>query len=350
MDWSSSGRIDSFRYVRVDWDTWQETETLTGFTGGNLDRNDLTSIKASGELEYYLRPNLGKDLVRVYSDSYHPFTGEETTIAHGTYLVSTPTSTYKHQMVQGVADLYSVLQVLAEDAIDDVLEIPAGAVAVSRAAGIVSGAGLPVVASASGSTLNNPKTYDIGVSKLEIVNDLLDFAGFASANCDGYGNVILAPYEDPATKAPTVFMADDERCIFLPEVVHDYDIFNTANVVNVVVSNAEEGDITATAINDDPTSDLSTVSRGRRIVRTETISDIADEAAAQAKADALLAGEMSSVESLTIMHAYQPFSMGEVLDFKYRYSGLERVVAAVSQTMQLRPGMQCETRARRFIR
>ena len=92
MNWFSSGRVDSFRFVRVRWGTWTETEELEGIIGGTLERNDSTAIKASGSLDYILEPALGSDLVRVYSDSYYPPTGERTSIAQGTYLASTPSS------------------------------------------------------------------------------------------------------------------------------------------------------------------------------------------------------------------------------------------------------------------
>ena len=113
MNWFSSGRVDTFRFVRVRWGTWTETEELEGIIGGTLERNDSTAIKASGSLDYILEPALGSDLVRVYSDSYYPPTGERTSIAQGTYLASTPSSTYRGAIEEGTADLYGVLHVLA---------------------------------------------------------------------------------------------------------------------------------------------------------------------------------------------------------------------------------------------
>ena len=36
MNWFSSGRVDTFRFVRVRWGTWTETEELEGIIGGTL--------------------------------------------------------------------------------------------------------------------------------------------------------------------------------------------------------------------------------------------------------------------------------------------------------------------------
>ena len=353
MDWSSSGRVDSFRFVRVSRASWAETGEVHGITGGSLDRNDLTAIKASGSLSYCDEPAIGGDYLRVYSDSRQPATGELVSIAHGTYLVSTPSSTYRGKIEEGQADLYGVLQVLAEDAFDGPLAIPAGTNAVAKAAEIARSVGLRVTASPSSATLNAPAVFDDeDASKLDAVNWLLEFAGFGSAGCDGYGNVLMRPYVDPTDRSPTVTLRDDgDRCVYRSGVEREYDMFSVPNVVTVTCSGADDAAMTATAVNDDPMSAFSTVSRGRRIVCRESVSDIDGQAALQAKADALLAAKTSAVEGYVIAHAYVPMEMGEVCDFAYSKAGIYRNdIAAVRQTMRLRPGMECSTRFRRFVR
>ena len=338
MNWFSSGRVDTFRFVRVRWGTWTETEELEGIIGGSLD--------------YILEPALGSDLVRVYSDSYYPPTGERTSIAQGTYLASTPSSTYRGAIEEGTADLYGVLHVLAEDSFAEPLVVPAGTRAVDKAAEIVREAGLPVVASESPATLGSPAVFDDkDTSKLDAVNWLLDFAGFASAGCDGYGTVLMQPYQDPSLRLPVLALEDDGACIFRSGVVREYDTFDVPNVVVVVCSNAQAGSMTAKAVNDDPQSAFSTVARGREIVRKETVSDIASQEALQAKAEALLAAKTSMVEGFEITHAFVPLEMGDVCSLTYRKAGVHRDdLVAVRQSLKLKPGMECTTRFRRFPR
>lgn len=352
MNWFSSGRVDTFRFVRVRWGTWTETEELEGIIGGTLERNDSTAIKASGSLDYILEPALGSDLVRVYSDSYYPPTGERTSIAQGPYLASTPSSTYRGAIEEGTADLYGVLHVLAEDSFAEPLVVPAGTRAVDKAAEIVREAGLPVVASESPATLGSPAVFDDkDTSKLDAVNWLLDFAGFASAGCDGYGTVLMQPYQDPSLRLPVLALEDDGACIFRSGVVREYDTFDVPNVVVVVCSNAQAGSMTAKAVNDDPQSAFSTVARGREIVRKETVSDIASQEALQAKAEALLAAKTSMVEGFEITHAFVPLEMGDVCSLTYRKAGVHRDdLVAVRQSLKLKPGMECTTRFRRFPR
>ena len=165
--------------------------------------------------------------------------------------------TYRGAIEEGTADLYGVLHVLAEDALAEPLVVPAGTRAVEKAAEIVREAGLPVVASESPATLGSPAVFDDkDTSKLDAVNWLLGFAGFASAGCDGYGTVLMQPYQDPSLRLPVLALEDDGACIFRSGVVREYDTFDVPNVVVVVCSNAQAGSMTAKAVNDDPQSAL----------------------------------------------------------------------------------------------
>ncbi|WP_270296356.1 hypothetical protein [Eggerthella sinensis] len=355
MDWSSSGRIDSFRYVRVHRGEqgWEEVEELTGITGGTLERNDLTAIKVSGSLTYIDEPRIGRDLLRVYSDSLDPQTGERVSIAHGTYLVSTPSSTYRGAIEEGTADLYGVLQLLAEDAFEAPFALPAGRDALLAARAIVEEAGLNVIATPASAKLSSPAVFDDeSASKLDVVNWLMSFAGFETATCDGFGNVLLRPYVNPADRAPSFSMRDDDSCVYRSGVVRECDTFSVPNVVTVTCSNAsKEQPLTATAVNDDPSSAFSTVTRQRRIVYKESMSDIESESALKLKAEALLAAKTSVAESFEITHAFLPMNMGEVCDFVYDQAGIRRNdLAATRQTMSLRPGMECTTQFQRCTR
>ncbi|MEG2533050.1 MAG: hypothetical protein RSB04_08580 [Gordonibacter sp.] len=71
----------------------------------------------------------------------------------------------------------------------------------------------------------------------------------------------------------------------------------------------------------------------------------------QAKAEALLAAKTAAAEGFEISHAYIPLDMGDVCDFSYRKTGIQRSdLVAIRQSMKLSPGMECTTRFRRFAR
>lgn len=354
MDWrSSNGRIDSFRFMRVNRDSWLEVERLDGIAGGVLERNALTDIKASGSLDYVAEPVLGRDLLRVWSDSVDVATGERASIAHGTYLVSTPSSSYRGSIEEGSVDLYGVLQILMEDSFEEPLALPSGTLAVAKAVEMVRDVGLPVVAAPSSAALNADAVFDEDASKLDVVNWLLDFAGFESADCDGFGNVLMRPYRVLANRVPALSLKDDDSCVYRSGVVRECDGFGVPNVVVVSCSNAS-GDhelVPAIAVNDDPSSAFSTVSRGRRIVHKESVKDVFSQDVLQSKAEALLAEKTSVSESFEINHAYVPMEMGDACSFVYAAAGIRRDdLVAVRQSMTLRPGMECVTSFRCFSR
>ena len=355
MNLNSSGRIDSFRYVRVDRVTFAEIEEVDGILdGGTIDLNDLTSIKATGSLPYFRAFDIANDYLRVYLDM--ELNGEQESDALGTFLVSTPkqtiTGTEKDgPIISGSVELYSVLQVLVDDCFDDLLIVSAGTNAVSFAAVIVSLAGLPVIAAPSSATLNTISIYDPkDYSKLDIINDLLKYAGFSSLGVDGYGNVLMSEYTDPANLTPVIEFKDGEGgCRFMPDVDHEQDDFSVPNKINVTMSSPDKT-LRATAINDDPTNRFSTVSKGRNIVFQDEVSDIPSQSALNAYAQKLLSDKTSSVESVTITHPYQRYNTGDAGHLDYNAANLDFVGIAASKELTLVPGVPTKARFRVFLR
>ena len=340
IDWlSNAGRMDEFVYERVNLRTGEVFGRVEGITGGTLERDLHSDVKASGSLDYVARPDVGSDFLRVSVISTDPVTGASEKLALGTYLVSTPQSVMGEGKEEGSADLYGVLQVLAEDSFDEPLVLDAGTRAVSRAAELVREAGLEVDCPESDAVLTRDAVLDEDASRLEAVNWLLDFAGFEQAQVDGFGKVRFLPQRDYAALAPTVALrADDGRCAFRREVSRELDAFSVPNVVVLTCTSAEGEPMTAVAVNDDPASPYSTASRGRRVVHRESVSDAASLEALMSRASAVLADKTAAVESVEVAHVFVPFEMGEACDFEYAEAGLHlRGLVAVRQSLSLRP-------------
>lgn len=353
MDWLSNNvRKDEFQYWQVSRDDLEnEVGLLGGITGGSLEWNDMSDIKTSGSLDYIEKLAVGNDFLRVVSVSTDLATGEFERVVHGTYLVSTPSSTYRGAIEEGTADLYSVLQILAEDYFEEPFVLKAGATAVTAAANIVVSAGLPVVASPSDVQTVGDVVFDSDDSKLEIVNSLLEMAGFAAADCDGYGRVLFRPCgSDPRT--PRWSLADDSTCVFRSGIAHECDAFSVPNVVVVGCKSSGEEDVApGIAVNGDPSSPFSIGARGRRIVLHETVSNVADHAALQAKAEKILLEKMALADDYEVVHSYIPLNMGEVCELRYAKAGVHcENLVAVRRSMKLRPGMECATHFRRCVR
>lgn len=349
MNWTKEGRLDRFRYVRVKWPQMTEVGQIEGITSASITESSLSTLKASGTFDYVMPVDIGDDLVRIYSDST---LGEQTaTICHGTFFATTPVSLMSARTKSGTADMYSVLWVLQQNKVEQTYTVEAGSNAVSLAANLARGNGnnLPVIATASNAKVNTSHTWDAGTTYLEIVNWLLEFAGYSSAAVDAYGNVLMAPYVEPSDKAASAVFSDTQDSVSAPEFTHEFDTYEVPNKVTLICSNAENAPMVAHAVNNDPENPYSIVSRKKTLVRVETITDIASQEALEQKAKELLHSSMSVVEAIEISHSYQPFQVGDAIEVDYTKSGYTKKLASVSREMEMVPGIRCTTRARRFV-
>lgn len=348
IDWTKANRTTGFRYVRVQWPTFRELGEIENVESCEIEEDVLTSLKVTGSIDYAITEDMGDDLVRIYSDSVHGTEAE--TVCHATLFVSTPSATVSPTLKTGTGNMYSTLLVLQDDAPENTFVAEAGSNPVLLAKQIAESHGLSVVATPSSYTLQNPRSYDDDkYDWLGVVNDLLDVAGYSSARVDAYGNVVLAPYENPSSKAPAAVMSDTVESVSAPEFEYEIDAYSIPNVVKVTCSNANNEPMVSIAVNDDPENKLSTVSRGRRIVRRETVSEIESQEALDAKAKELLLSSMIVVEKVEIAHAWLPFDVGDAISLDYRKAGMVMKLATVKRTTTMTADLACVTTARKFV-
>lgn len=346
MDWKRPGRLDRFEYLRVSLDG-RVRGRLNNVTGGQISENLNTGLKASGVITAVGGLDVGNDLVRI--ELVSTLDGDEARVALGTFFAATPVAQVTDTAVTVDADLYSTLLVLDEGAVQATYSIPAGTNALAHARALVEAVGLTVIADDSSAVTTVASTFEAGTSYLEIVNHLLDFAGFGSAQPDGYGRVVMRPYADPTSRQAVWTFTDADGSSMLPELEDELDWFHTPNVVVVTMSNEEEG-LIAVAKNTNPASPTSTVSRGREIVRCETVDDAPSQAALQAKADALLVTSSQLLQRITLKHAFAPIALGDVVAVRYTAAGIDYTLTVRTRELDLLPGVPTTTETRRFIR
>jgi hypothetical protein len=347
MDWLSSGRIDSLRVMRVSKDM-RETAVLDFVTGATVEYNMLTPLKATGKLDYFVAPDVGTDYVRVYTD--HILGDKQETICHGTYLCTTPTSTLIGRGAEGTAELYGLLLIAQQSALEAPLSVAAGVNVVAHAKQMLGALGLGVVSDSSSATLNYARNYDAGTSVLEVVNDLLDYAGFSSAGCDAYGNVVLAHYVTPSNLTPTLTLDDSKPDWPLePGLSYEFDTFPVPNKV-IAIASTPDATLTATAANYDPLSPYSIAAKGYVVAYVETVNDVVSQAELEALAKRILADKSSSVESLEITHPYVPYEVGNAIRVIYTQGDLDFTGVVQRRALSVGvDGVRCSTRVRRLV-
>ena len=348
IDWHIP-REGVYRFRRVSYATRQEIEELSSIEpGGTITRNTNTDLKESGKLTAVGPLSIGDDLIRIYYVVEDDDGGEEA-MAIATMHASVESSTYTSATETCTVTLYSALLTLQGAELTASLTIPSGTVAVSQAAALITGLGLPVIASPSAKALTADRSYDAGSTYLKVVNDLLDFAGYWSALVDGWGRVVLAPYEAPADRSSVWDFKDGENCIYLPDVSTTTDAFSVPNVC-ILTSSTSGAGLIGTYTNADPASPYSTVSRGRSIAMTDTVSDAVDQADLVTRAKIKLATATSATEITTIKHAYAPVSIGDVVGFAWGRHSLACDGSVQSQDISLVPSATTTTVLKRIWR
>ncbi len=373
--WYDSFASTRYRFVRVSRATGAETDRLTVIRGGTVTRNDDTRIKESAVLEIVGGYDFGPDLLRVYAD-FTWLDGDVETVCLGTFLPVVPSRSIYPGHSKAQVQLYGRLQELLDMKFAHPVTVPAGSDAVAKAKEVCEGIGLEVIAESSSYTTSVTRAYGIGVSSqqsqsdsdstigdtlLDMVNDLLDLAGFRAAYTDPYGRVIMRKYEDPADKPVSWSFVEGPSAKFEGTMTEERDYTSAAN--HVVVSYASLGNdgnsesIVAEAYDNDPDSDLSTVTRGRVITKNYAYNELPPgktaaerQAYADQRAKTLLSTAQSVIERVNLTHAYAPVALNDVVAIDYGSADLSGNYQVRTQTITLKAGCPVACEARKFRR
>lgn len=166
-----------------------------------------------------------------------------------------------------------------------------------------------VVQTPSAATLAEAREdWLVGTSYLEIINGLLSEINYNPLWFNSTGAAVLEPASVPtAANIDHTLNTADVLSLVLPGVERETDVYSAPNVFLCVCSNADKsGPMTATAENTNPQSPLSTVRRGRRIIKVENVNNIASQEELQAYANKLRDESMISGETIRVSTALLP--------------------------------------------
>lgn len=352
-----------YRVMRVSRTSNMETSRLqTVVAGGTITRNQDTRVVEQASLTLIGDESVGSDLLRIWADITYE-NGTKESVALGTFLPNSPKRQVKgEQIVSTPITLYGRLRELDDDQFQQPISIAAGSNPMTWIEEVIREAGLELAP-------HDPMVYRLGstwsfgvenderdASKLAAINELLELAGWSSARTDSMGRVVLAPYVPPGKRTPVTIFEEGEHARFLSEMVDERDWFDTANLVKVIYSN-QDMTVTGIAVDDDPNSEFSTVTRGRVIAKTYTYSDIPEGKSqaevskmADAKAAEMLATTQSVIRRITFTHIYQPVELGDVVTLNYPSGGVTGDFAVRTQKITLAAGLPVEVEARSFER
>lgn len=243
--------------------------------------------------------------------------------------------------------------VLDQDKVDQSYAVPAGDLILQRVRTILSSAGeyIEVPAGNTAATASG-MVWEAGTSKLQIVNDLLDVAGFSALWIDGYGNFQVTPRLLPADRSVMYEvlgipreLKDGAQSIYRPDWDRERDSFEVPNKVITVQAAGGEDDeaLVGQWTNEDPDSPYSYPARGRWIVHVVSDVECPEGAPAdivtflQNRARATLV-QMSSVQAqVKIEHLPVPMRVGDAVQFANTRAGLDARHIITRLELELRP-------------
>lgn len=278
--------------------------TLDGVTGGSITIQGLTRLGGHGTVELDDRGQ-GIDWMKHRVQSvYDPGVSGVDPWPVATMLLASPGEQHSAFVTGFSVGLLPKTAVVDEDAFPAAFSLQRGANIIDAVASVIRSTGEQrVTITPSDAKLSNPQSWNAGTSKLTIVNELLEAAGYWALWCDGSGQFRIEPYTAPGDRPVAYEFVEGEASIHSPEWQRDRDMSAVPNRYVVVGQGGDdEPPLVGLAENMDEASSYSFQARGRWITRTEEGVEGADQAVFTQLAQRRLIDAMSPVEHVKAKH------------------------------------------------
>ena len=335
-DWLSSMQ-QTFEYYIVDPKTWKDIELIDTVKSSTIQRDAEAETLGSATID--MTESVGESYIRIYLITIQNGLRERHPL--GTFLVQTPSLSFNGRLHNISVDAYTPLIELKESPPPLGYSILKNSNVMDFAYRLArERARAPVVKTECNTLLGMNFTASTDDTWLTFLSDLIANAKYNFA-LDEMGRILLSPYQDTASLQPVWTYNDDNSSILYPEISVDRDLYGIPNVVEVIHSNGA-GYYFVRAVNDDPNSVTSTVSRGREIIHRVNNPDLVGkptESQVKDYANQLLR-ELSVLEyTVTYTHGYCPVRLGDCVRLNYARAGITNIKAKViSQTIKCEPG------------
>lgn len=335
-NWTSSMQ-QTFEFYTVDPATWQNMKKIENVKSCTINRD--SEAETLGSASFDIAESLGEAYIRVYLVTIQ--NGYRESFPLGTYIVQTPSSSFNGKVRDVTMDAYTPLLELKESPPPIGYSIEKNKNIMDIAFDLTEeNVRAPVIEAKNEQKLYSDFVANTEDTWLTFLIDLIANAKY-EFDIDELGRILFSPRQDTASLQPVWTYNDDNSSILLPDFSMDHDLYGIPNVVEVVYSDGGNS-YYHRAVNNDPSSPISTVNRGREIIHRVTNPDlIGDPTSNQIKeyAERLLK-ELSTLEyTVTYTHAYCPVRVRDCVLLNYTRAGMSNVKAkVVSQTIKCEPG------------
>lgn len=342
-DWKSSMQ-QTFEYYVVDPGTWKDQKLLTNVISSTICRDSTVETLGSATID--ITGSIDECYVRIYLVTVQ--NGIRERHALGTYIVQSPSTVFDGKSVTNSVDAYTPLLELKESLPPIGHYVPKNFNIMSSVYTIIrEKARAPVVKTSCDTKMYYDFVASPNETWLEYVTALIQNADHR-LELDEMGRILFSPNQDTASLNPVWTYDDGNSSILYPDITINRDMYDIPNVVEVVYSRGADT-YNIRVVNDDKNSPISTVNRGREIVRRVTNPDlVGDPTSSQVKLYAQrLLSEWSTLEyTISYTHAYCPVRVGDCVMLDCERAGLKNVKAKViSQNIQCEPGCPVSEKA-----
>ena len=335
-DWTKTMQ-QTFEYYIVDPGTWRDTRKINTVISSSITRD--STLETLGSASITIAESLGECYIRIYLITIQNGIREKHSL--GTFLVQSPSYSFDGKIKNVTLDAYTPLLELKENPTPLGYSVLKDENILDTAYRIVrEQVRAPVIKPQKDEVLNTNFVANLNDTWITFVRDLVANADHSLA-LDDMGRIFFSPNQDTMSLQPIWTYDDSNSSILYPELSVDRDLYGIPNVVEVIYSNGTEY-YYGKAVNDDPSSPISTVNRGRQITHRESNPSLLGNPSqdrVQEYAENLLK-EMSSLEyTVTYTHGYCPVRIGDCVRLDYTRAGLKGIKAKViSQNINCESG------------
>lgn len=291
----------------------QPLGALDGVNGGNCEIVAQSALGGSASMSLDKRRDIDwmKDRVQARWDGP---TGSWTV---GTWLFTSPNEQHTEFGVTYEVGLLTKVSILSEDSVDDRYTLAAGTSIIPAVVALIQSTGeTRVSVTGSDATLTSALTWEPGTSKLRIINDLLQAAGYWSIWCDGSGQFRVEPYVAPRDRSPAYTFEHGEASVHFPDWSREQDMTSVPNKVTLQTQGSDtEPALVGVATNEDPASPFSYQARGRWITPQSEVVEASSQAVIDSLAARKLVDAMSPVSRLSVTHAMLDLNPNDLVEF-----------------------------------
>ena len=335
-DWTKTMQ-QTFEYYVVDPGTWRDIKKIDYVLNSSISRD--STLETLGSASITVSESIGECYIRIYLVTIQNGAKEKHSL--GTFLVQSPSYSFDGKIKNITLDAYTPLLELKENPTPLGYSILKGENILEIAYRIVrEQVRAPVVKTQNDEVLKTNFVANLNDTWITFVKDLIANADYSLA-LDDVGRILFTPNQDTMSLQPIWTYDDSNSSILYPDLTVDRDLYGIPNVVEVIYSDGTEY-YYGRAVNDDPSSPISTINRGREITHRESNPSMLgnpSQRRVQEYAENLLK-ELSSLEyTVTYTHGYCPVRIGDCVRLNYKRAGIYGIKAKViSQNIKCESG------------